>query len=212
LPPILDVLGIYCAAIFVCAAWSMFLYKDNPFYRFAEATCIAVSLGYLLVFSMKYVYDLTLSPISKGNFLGIFVFALGLLVYLRLLPQKPNYLKYKRLANWGVAIVVGVGIGLTIRGEAELNVRGILLGLVGTPLIGGTITPADNLVGLIMTTSIIAYFIFSRKQEGKWGWVMKLGRYMMMWVFGVEFANQALSRFSEMISSIIQVLRALGLA
>ena len=50
-------IGIWIAALLTLAIYS-FLYKDNPFYRFAECLLIGISVGFLLVVTV----DTTLMP------------------------------------------------------------------------------------------------------------------------------------------------------
>ena len=47
----MEVLGIWVAAFFTLCIYS-FLYRDNPFYRFAEHLFVGLSVGYGIVFSI----------------------------------------------------------------------------------------------------------------------------------------------------------------
>ena len=130
----LDLLGVWTTAIFIVMIWSLFLIRDNPFFRFAESTTIAISLAYLLVFSGKYVYDMTLTPLIKGDMFQLIPFIIGLLVFARTgIGKSP---KYGWISKIPIAVVVGVGVGLSMRGEVELNLLTQLRGLI-MPVIGG---------------------------------------------------------------------------
>src|SRR5208337_394518 len=142
----LDLLGVWTTALFIVMIWSLFLVRDNPFFRFAESTTVGISLAYLLVFSGKYVYDLTLTPLIKGDVLQLIPLVIGLLVFARTGIGKST--RYAWVSKIPIAVVVGVGVGLSMRGEVELNLLTQIRGL-SMPLIGGPFTPLDNLISII---------------------------------------------------------------
>jgi len=91
-------IGIWIAALLTLAIYS-FLYKDNPFYRFAECLLIGISVGFLLVVTV----DTTLMPkavnplatsfmalFHGGPFLNFFLVLipviLGLMMFARFVP------------------------------------------------------------------------------------------------------------------------------
>ena len=59
------IIGIWIAAFLTLCIYS-FLYRDNPFYRFAEYLFVGVSLGYSIVLNIHQ----GLYPIRVAAFLG----------------------------------------------------------------------------------------------------------------------------------------------
>jgi hypothetical protein len=195
----------YMYALMVVMVWSMFLYKDNPFFRFAENMTIGISLGYLTVFSAKYILDMTLAPLAAGSIVALIPLVLGLLTLTRVVPTKQGW-----LARLPIAVIVGVGIGLSMRGELEAQLKKQLGGLM-LPIIGGEYTPIDNIVKLVAAVSIVVYFVFSREHTGTWGRIARLGRYMFMVLAGVYFATVSFGRFTWFAGQVVRILTALGL-
>jgi hypothetical protein len=202
----LTLIAPYVYAILVVMIWSMFLYKDNPLFRIAEASVIGISLGYLAVFAAKYIMDMTINPLLAGSLVAIVPLIIGLLTFARFAPPK-----YTWLLRIPLAVIIGVGIGLSMRGELEANVRGQLRGLM-LPIIGGKFTPLDNIVKLAMVISIIAYFVFSREHTGTWGKLAKMGRYGFMVIMGVYFATVSFGRFTWFSGQVLKILEAIGIA
>jgi hypothetical protein len=203
-----ETLGLYLSAVLILSVYSMFLYKDNPFFHIAEHLALAVALANATVVSVKSLYDIAWEPaIVKGQdpvfWIGVLVFS-GLTMA-RLFP------KYGWVSRWPLAFIVGSGIGLGLRGAVETQLLGNLRAVV-IPLTGGRFTPIDNIVTLIMCGSTVAYFLFTREHKGAMGIVSKIGRYSMMVGFGAQFGSVTIDRISSLGSILITVLKAVGLA
>ncbi len=100
-----------------------FLYKDNPFYKFAEHLVVGVSAGYYLViyyfnyihpnvFSPVFLLEIGGEPIGFGSFLwwmALIPGLLGVLLYARFFP------KIAWVGRWALGIYVGgyAGLGLS---------------------------------------------------------------------------------------------------
>ena len=99
-----------------------FLYKDNPFYKFAEHLVVGVSAGYYLViyyfnfihpnvFSPVFLLRLGGEPIGFGSFLwwmALIPGVLGILLYARFFP------KISWVGRYALGIYVGGYAGLGI--------------------------------------------------------------------------------------------------
>ena len=203
-----ETLGIYFSAILVVFVYSMFLYKDNPFFHIAENLALAVALANSTVISLKSLYDMAWVPgvvQGKDSVLWIGLLIFGGLIMTRLIP------KYGWLSRWPTAFIVGSGVGLGLRGAIETQLLGNLRAVI-IPVFGGKVTPIDNIVTLVMCTTTIAYFLFTREHKGVWGKVAKIGRYSMMVAFGAQFGSVTITRISSLGTRVIDILRALGLA
>ena len=111
----MEVLGIWVAVFFTLCIYS-FLYRDNPFYRFAEHLFVGLSVGYGIVFSIHQgLIPLAWVPfweaVTKREFMGLLrliPIAIGLLFFARIVP------KYSWLIRYPIAILIGIGAGRAI--------------------------------------------------------------------------------------------------
>ena len=203
-----DTVGLYLSAALVIFVYSMFLYKDNPFFHIAEHLALAVALANATVVAIKSLQDIAWTPgIIQGKDTLFWAFALvfGALTLTRLSKG------YGWLSRWPLSFVVGSGIGLGLRGAVETQLmRNISTAIL--PLFGGTVTPLDNLVTLVFTASTVAYFLITVEHKGPWGIVAKMGRYSMMVAFGAQYGSVMITRLSGLGTRVIIILQALGLA
>ncbi|MCJ8345590.1 hypothetical protein MJH12_08615, partial [bacterium] len=100
-----------------------FLYKDNPFYRFAEHLYVGVSAGYMMVrgiydvMSKKLVTPLFFPPQgTEVDYSLLIPITLGLFMILKLVP------KVDWLSRWAIALVVGgtIGLSMTTRFKSDV--------------------------------------------------------------------------------------------
>jgi len=80
------------AALATLAIFS-FLYKDNPFYKFAEHLLVGISVGYFVVVAwVNTVVPKLIQPLFyDGKLLYLIPGLLGLLMFMRLLPKVVIY-------------------------------------------------------------------------------------------------------------------------
>jgi|SaaInl4_135m_RNA_FD_contig_123_19717_length_9825_multi_4_in_0_out_0_5 hypothetical protein len=118
----LEVFGILFAGFLTLCIYS-FLYKDNPFYRFAEYLFVGVSAGYTLARAFNDVFDKKiwgpLADPAPGNSVEWTLFIpviLGIFLILKLVPQ------VSWLSRWALAFVVGGTIGLSMTSRFKSDV------------------------------------------------------------------------------------------
>ena len=79
-----------------------FLYKDNPFYKFAEHLFVGVANGYYIVFYWQNALMPNLfEPLGAGNLVYLVPLLLGLMYFARFIPK----------IGWLVRIPIGFMIG-----------------------------------------------------------------------------------------------------
>jgi len=187
-------IGTLIAGILTLAILS-FLYRDNPFYKFAESLLIGVSIGYMLVITFNNtLMALLFEPLFQGNdFWLIIPLLLGLLMWGRF------HKKTAFLSRISIAVMIGSGAGVAI--PAMLKERTLkqmsntvvsLVNSSGMPDFTGIIV----ILGVITTLS---YFYFSREQKGALGKMAKVGTYFLMIFFGTTFGYTVMSRMSTFI-------------
>ena len=129
-------IGLWLAAFFTLAIFS-FLYRDNPFYKFAESVVVGVSAGYWMVvgfwdtivpnllqrlapaFSKDYLtpgMELPPGGFDTTNLVFLIPLVLGFMLIGRLLP------KCGWLSLWPLAFIVGTMAGLRMVGYIESDI------------------------------------------------------------------------------------------
>jgi len=197
-----SVFGVWIAAFLTLCILS-FLYRDNPFFRFAESCFAGVSLGYYIgnTFNQTFVPNLFI-PLFRGEgvttferFLLLAPMAIGMLLYARYVPR------IAWLARYSLAIYVGYFMGITmmqkLQGEVQPQVADTIISLgVGVGDIGAFLNALVMVVGVL---TVLVYFFFSAEHKGAVGGVSRLGIWFLMVSFGVAFGYTIMGRVSILI-------------
>ena len=199
----LEIVGMYVATAFTLMIWS-YLYKENILFRFAEYSFIGVASGHLFVMTIIRLRDSTMIPLVSRAQYGLLVpVVLGILLYARFHKQT------EWISRWPLAILVGVGTGLAIRGMIDAQFVAQIL---------ATITPKDPINGTILavlTACTLAFFFFTREQIGAFGQLTRIGRMTIMIAMGASFGTLATTRLTLCISRIqflvMVIRRTLGM-
>ncbi|MBN2055757.1 hypothetical protein JW905_12590 [bacterium] len=195
---------VWVGAFFTLCIYS-FLYKENPFYRFAEHAVVGASVGYMIVMA----YYNVIKPYWWENFLkGMFVrheayaFGLipaalvGLLWLTRLIP------KVAWMSRYPIAISVGFSSGyaipITIQASILVHLRATWANMLirddgGHLLLKATIYGVIIFMGVI---SVLCYFFFSKAHTGLYGYFTQLGIWFLMVSFGASFGYTVMARIS----------------
>ncbi len=174
-----------------------FLYKENPFYRFAEYLLVGISVGYYLVIICRNtIYPLVIDKLFvHGELLVLVPTALGCLMFVRLKK------KWAYLSRLPLALMIGFGAGISIPAMLQARILKQMSASMQSLL---TVNGAVILIGV---TSTLAYFYFSKRQEGIFGKFTRLGTYFLMVFFGATFGYTVMSRISLLIGRLEFVLR-----
>ena len=187
----MHIIGTWIAAGLTLAIFS-FLYKDNPFYKFAEHLYVGVSAAFAILYTWAFdVYPMLVDrfQIEHGTERWILLVptVFGLLMLARWFP------KISWLSRWAISLTVGIAAGLGITGQ----VQGILL-----PQIAGTLLPLNSANNVILIVGVIAtliYFYFSVAQTGVVRLGSRLGMVFIMVAFGASFGYTVMARISLLI-------------
>jgi len=185
-----ETISNFVAAFLTLSIFS-FLYKDNPFYKFAEALLVGVSMGYAipLVYEnvfMPYVY----TPIFLSHkFIIIIPALLGMLYMLRFSKNLGWLSRYPIVFSMSI---IGMSIPLSIHASVLVQMRSAMLPVDG-------INTALIFIG---TVTILMYFFFSKAHKGFYGKVTNVGIWFMMIGFGASFGYTVMARVSLLIGRI----------
>jgi len=183
-----ETLGIWIAAGLTLCVFS-FLYKDNPFYRFAEHLYVGVSVGYTIAQAWhQTVIRLIWNPISQqGDYTVIIPACIGLLIFSRFIP------KYRWLIRWPLAFMIGVSAGASIPRTMQSFVF---------KQMEATIQPLNSINAIVIALGLLFtlfYFFFSIEHKGPAKVASKIGIIFLMVSFGAAFGYTVMARISLLI-------------
>lgn len=189
----LETLGVWLGAGFTLCILS-FLYKDNPFYKFAEHVFVGISAGYGVALQFHNVFLPNLwRPLIAGNLVMIVPLVLGMLLFARFSAR------VSWLSRWSIGLLIGIYSGIAIigygSGDLVAQIHGNLLPLWGNDFL----TSFNNWILSLGLIACLVYFFFSREHKGSFGFVARVGIYFLMISFGASFGYTVMSRMSLLI-------------
>jgi hypothetical protein len=197
------IIGTWLAGFFTLAILS-FLYKDNPFYKFAEHVYVGVSAGYWVI----YVWGFDVWPMLVQRWRD----EAGLEQWILLVPGALGVIMLSRwfskiawVSRWPIAFTVGVGAGLGITG----NLQGFVVPQIGAtllPVTGWNLVSLNNLVLVVGVVATILYFYFSKAHKGVLGVSARIGIIFIMISFGASFGYTLMARISLLIGRLYFLL------
>lgn len=205
-----NIIWTWVAAFFTLAILS-FLYKDNPFYKFAEHVYVGSSAAFMVLYVWvfdaypKLVLGFT-EKVGVQRYLLVIPLILSLFILLRFV--KP----LSWLSVWSISFTVGMAAGLGITGLTQgflvPQVQASMLPLfVKGSTVGETILYTfNNLIIVFGTIFTILYFYFSREHKGVLGVSSKVGITILMITFGASFGYTIMARISLLIGRIYFLL------
>lgn len=205
-------------ASFVTLAIFSFLYKDNPFYKFAEHLVVGVSAGYFVVILWHNgLIPNLFQRLADGHWYAFWLDStspwyvipalLGCLMWTRFSKE------YSWISRWPMALYIGISVGVAIPLEMSNRVNkqlyaimsnidwGNFFGAGGFDLLNTT----SGLSQLIIFTGAIAaliYFYFSKPHTGWFGGIANYGIWILMIGFGASFGFTVMARISLFIQRI----------
>jgi hypothetical protein len=188
-------LGVVVAALLTLAVFS-FLYRDNPFYRFAESLLVGVSAGYYVVhyFDAGVVRKFWVPVVQQGQLWLLPGGVLGLLMLARLHPRG------QWISRFAIAFYVAAWSGYLIPSVLQerilRQVAGTFLPAAGTTSVGALLAAVLVLLGV---AAILVYFYFSAEHRGLLGAASRVGILFLMVGFGASFGYTVMGRLSLLI-------------
>lgn len=216
--------GIWMAAIFTLCIFS-FLYRDNPFYKFAESVVVGVSAAYWMVIGFwasvipnligklfpTWVQSWAIPGLKENaNWVFVIPLILSILLLWRLAPRGGW------IARWPLAFIIGTTAGLRMVGflsadfVAQIKTSIVPLAVVDSEAkdggaintFGAALSNIDytetfqNLVLLVGVLTCIVYFFFSVEHKGVVGRIARFGVWVLMITFGAAFGYTVMGRFA----------------
>ncbi|UCC45767.1 MAG: hypothetical protein JSU65_00935 [Candidatus Zixiibacteriota bacterium] len=216
-----------------------FMYKDNPYYKFAEHLFVGVSAAYwmCLAFWSTLVGNLVpriserlsnafMVPHQPGeyNFFFYIPVILGILLLMRLSP------KGGWISRWPLAFIVGTTAGLNfvryLRSDFINQINSTFLPLavdwqgfghffsnLSLNATGQFVAMFGNCVIFFGVLCGVIYFFFSKEHTGWFGRASRVGIWVLMITFGASFGYTVMGRISLLVGRLTFLLRDwLGIA
>ncbi len=189
---------VWVAAILTLAVFS-FLYRENPFYRFAEHLFVGVSNGYAITFYFhRILMPYLIEPVSHGRDLWLIAIAMvGMLYFTRFIP------KVSWLVRIPIAVVLGYSSGAYIPRAIDAQILQQLRATIvtrssfDTTLAGpGWQLGIWSIIIALGVIATVAYFFFSAEQKGILKPISRIGIIFIMVGFGASFGYTVMARIS----------------
>ncbi len=181
---------IWAAALCTIAVYT-YLYKENPIWRWAEHTFVALATGYAVAYNFhKYIKPTIITDIPGGKWHLIIPLIMGLLIYTMWFPR------YSWLARIPISFWVGYGAGYVLGYNVSPflgQVRGNFIALAG---MSGW-EAFSNILLVVGVLAVLMYFFFTvRRTSAVVQAGSTLGRYVIMVALGASYGNTVLYRFT----------------
>jgi len=198
-------IGVWVAVFLTLCVFS-FLYKDNPFYKFAEHLVVGVSIGYgMVLWYTQGILPKFITPFFKeGKYIYIIPAILGTMIAMQLVR------KYAWLARFPMAFLLGAGSGI---GLPRTMQAGVIKQLEATmvPMGFSHLQYVWNIVIFVGVLSVLIYFFFSKEHKGVFGGIANIGIWYLMIGFGATFGYTVMARLSLFIGRMLFIIQtALG--
>lgn len=186
-----------------------FLYKDNPFFRFAEHLYVGISNAYVvwIVWATIIMPDfigrvfINLKPEDpwSPDFWFLIPGILGLIILTRMIPA------IEWMSRWALAFIVGWGagfiIGPTLNTWLLAQIYASFPWVNMQPYLGAPAAeyiPAliNAIILFICVVTVLVYFFFSYEHKGVIGGTAKIGIWVLMVAFGASFGSTVMARIS----------------
>jgi hypothetical protein len=172
-----------------------FLYKDNPFFRFAESLFAGMSLGYYIgIVTVQTLQPNLIAPLKESftanyNYLLLIPMALGIMLYFRYIAR------VAWVARIALAVYIGYYVGVLmmqkIHGQVLPQTRDTIM-----PVTTGGIEALWNILVIVGVFTVLIYFYFSIEHKGVVGKLSRIGIWFLMISFGASFGYTIMARIS----------------
>lgn len=178
-----------------------FLYKDNPFYKFAERLVAGVAAGFwtMLLYHTNF-YDKVIlkaqSVWSRPSFKSMDLYyiipvLLGVAMWTRFSKN------YSWISRYSIAFYIGISTGVSV--PVYMNTW-ILKQIEATMI---PLNSVNNILVVVFVLCALFYFFFSKAHTGTFGLISRIGIYTLMIGFGAGFGLTVMGRVALLVQRVI---------
>jgi len=202
-----------------------FLYRDNPFYKFAEHLFVGVSAAYWMVVGfwttfipnlIGFIYPpsvswFTANPEEARTVIASLYDQMWYWRYGRIVPLILGCMLLTRLApkaswmsRWPMAFIIGYAAGTNLtrylQSDFVAQIKATLVPLIVFNEAGFSLGETiSNIVIVFGVLSALVYFFFSKEHKGWFGGTARVGIWVLMVAFGAAFGYTVMARISLLI-------------
>jgi len=166
-----------------------YLYKYNIFFEFIINTLVAISAAQALHIGVKSIVNNYIPKYTNPAVLLALI--LGIALYARLIKGKEWISKYP------MAILIGVGVGLGMRGAIVAQIIAQVASTVKPIVSGSSIDYLNFLIIAVGVISTIVHFIFTKEHIGALGKIGKIGRLFIMAGLGSTWGGLLVTQWTS---------------
>jgi len=185
-----DLLGLWMGWLFMLMIYSYPLYKENPVYRFGEHTFIGIMISISLIMNLQYLVNTAITPMLQGKIIYIIPLIIGAMMYTLLSPD------YRWLSRYPIALLVGAGFGLGMRGAIKPYILDASISTITAPAGGDMMAWINFLYIAVGMICSVMYFLLTYEHTGIFKHPTRIGRLFIMIGLGAYFGNTVLFRFT----------------
>ena len=181
----LDWLLLALSALISVAVYS-YLYRENMAFRLAEHIIIGSFTGHGLVMAIKNINESAVARVSAGEIVYFIPIILGFLFFTRYLRE------YDWLQRYPLAVVIGI--------SSAVAARSFIQGWIWKSIQVTVSTPLNNLDAILLVLAMLlamSYFTFTIKHTGAVGSITRIGRIVILLVFGLTIPFDLVSRLGS---------------
>ncbi|MBS7619987.1 hypothetical protein KEJ21_04995 [Candidatus Bathyarchaeota archaeon] len=201
---IVGILGIWSALFLMLMIYSYPLYKENPFFRFAEHLFIGLALAIAVITAIQTTIKMAVTPLLSGNIVYVIPIILGFMMYFIFSSD------YRWVSRYPIAILVGSAIGLGMRGVIIPNILTQIVSTITFPKSTDFMSMFNFVYIALGTLFAVMYFLLTYEHKGAILYPTRLGRWLIMIGLGAYYGNTVLFRMSMLSGRaqyLLQVLR-----
>ncbi|MCK4595726.1 hypothetical protein KAT73_03010 [candidate division WOR-3 bacterium] len=186
---------IWFAALLTLCTFS-FLWRDNPFYKFAEHLFVGVSVGYTIaILYWNAFLPRVWEPIVINH-----QFYILLPTILGILSFAIFFKKISWLIRYPIAFIMGAGCGISVPRSFQGYIFRHMQGTITAISPGqSNLLLISNIIMVIGVIATLLYFYFSIEHKGFIGKVANVGIWYIMLAFGAGFGYTVMARVSLLI-------------
>ena len=197
-----ETLSVLISATLTLMAFTI-LYRENPSFRLTEHILVGATVGHSIVIAISQIQTLAWLKVQRGITVGdieglvfIIPIVLGILLYTQFSSR------FRHISRVPIALMLAVGLSLTMRGLLFVNVIGQIKGAL-KPL-----TSMESIICMFGLVCVLLYFVYERRVSKVMGPLPKIGRYFLMLTMGAYFAHSIMGMLSIVIGHLEPMLIA----
>jgi hypothetical protein len=185
-------------AAFLTLCIFSFLYKDNPFYKFAERLVAGIATGYwtMLLFHTNFMPVVWDRIVHEGRYEYFIPTLLGLMMWTRFSR------KWSWVSRYSIAFYIGISSGISITLYLYASLFRQLEATINQPITFDA-AGVSSLLIIVGVLSALVYFFFSAAHKGSMGVISRIGIYVIMIGFGAGFGMTVMGRVALLVQRVI---------